>query len=258
MRFDNSEVLGMLRRATFSRGRWIGPGVPANWIETAKTPVYWVAQRAFDLPGEAAKATVKVAADRHYDLFVNGALVKRRRGFFSGDQDPFSETCEEAGTWFRPGRNAVSVVVRSDPFQNKNYRPFQPGLVLEAEVTCGPGTVSIATDGTWEAAVVEGWREVIAMGGNGTTVFERVRLRPEAETCLSGLPRGLRFGPARLLGATATEAVTVYEWPDRPRRIDTYTPVRAADAGRCRLNDSALAFDLKGIAERRGSTIPSP
>ncbi|MBI2951590.1 hypothetical protein HYY27_05815, partial [bacterium] len=168
----------------------------------------------------------------------------------------FSETCDDAAAWFRPGPNLIEVVVRSDPFQNKNYRPFHPGLVLEAEISCGQQTLSIATDASWEVAIVEGWRELIAVGGNGTILFEKVRLCPQSKSCLSGLSRDLRFGPARLLDAALTEKLTIYEWPDRPRRIDTYTPIRAADAGRCYLNDSALVFDLKKIADLRGSNDP--
>ncbi|MSS69971.1 MAG: hypothetical protein EXS64_00630 [Candidatus Latescibacteria bacterium] len=246
----------MLQKSTFSRGRWIAPPLPADWLETAKVPAYWVARKTFDLPGEARQAAVRIAADRHYDLFLNGVPVQRRRGFFSGDHYLFSETWADAVAWFRPGPNIIEVVVRSDPFQNKNYCPFHPGLVLEAEVSCAQGDVLISTDATWEVAVVEGWREVIGVGGNGTMIFEKVRLCPQGEACLSGFSRDLRFGPADLLNTSRVQKPTIYEWPDRPKRIDTYAPVRTADAGRCALNDSVLAFDLKGIAERRGSNDP--
>lgn len=246
----------MLQISTFECGQWIAPSLLPDWLETAKVPVYWVARKAFDLPGEVTGATMRLAADRHYDLFVNGAAVKRRRGFFSGDQYLFSETCADAAAWFRPGPNVIEVVLRSDPFQNKNYRPFHPGLVLEADATCGQQTLSVATDATWEVAVVDGWREVIGVGGNGTITFEKVQLCPRDKAYLSGFSRDLRFGPARSLAATLTEKLTIYEWPDRPKRIDTYTPIRAVDSGRCYLNDSALAFDLKKIADLRGSNDP--
>jgi len=58
----------MLQTSTFSRGQWIVPPLAGDWLATAKAPVYWVACRAFGLPGKVQRATVRLAADRHCDL----------------------------------------------------------------------------------------------------------------------------------------------------------------------------------------------
>ncbi len=246
----------MLQTSTFQTGNWIGPDIPVDWIETAKAPIYWVARKVIDLPGAVHQARVQLAVDRHYDLFVNGGLVKSRRGFFSGDQYLFSDTVDDAGTWFRSGENTVEAVVRSDPFLNKNYRPFHPGMILEASVSCEEGKVSLATDRSWEIAVIEGWRELIAIGGNGTIIFEKVRLAPRDEARLSGFSRKLQFGPAKVLEEGLAEKLSVYEWRDRPKREDIYAPIQTMDKGRCLSIESAMVFNLKEIADRRGSNEP--
>ena len=155
--------------------RAIGPAYQEEWPGDRTAPLHWVARRVFELDRQGPFG-LRVAAERHYEVYLNGRLCFRRRNFWNGDECVFGQTWTSGpSNRLRPGQNLLEVVVRSDPWRNKNHRCLWPFLLLEMH-DLASGALIIASDGSWKVAVIDGWREMIALGGNGTIHFERVRV----------------------------------------------------------------------------------
>jgi len=198
----------------FTRGKWIGPALEFNWPEDRTTPLYWEAGTDFELPGRPESVRLAVAADRHYEVFVNGHRAGRRRNFYNGDEYVFAQTwSDEVRALLRPGRNRLEVVVRSDPWRNKNHRCFRPALALEAELVCGSKTIALGSDSSWELGVIEGWRSLRALAGIGTIHFETVSVPAVGEAMLAGFSN-------RMVRRVDTAAIDppkrVFAWDDPP------------------------------------------
>ena len=237
-----------------ARAEPIGPPGGRPWPGKRQAPLYWLAQKRFDLPAPAGAARIMMAADRHYEVYVNGQLAARQRNFFSGDEYLFVQMWDRQITpLLRPGANTLDVVIRSDPWRNKNHRCYQPVLLLAGTFACGDRQVEVASDSSWQVAEIDGWREQIAIGGNGTIHFERVTLPPADRAVLAGFDQDLRFQTARRPDPAAP-LPKLRLWNDPPKRLDTLRPGRIAARGPCRLPARALVFDL---AEWPGGAAPA-
>lgn len=232
----------------------IAPDAFEDWPGDRSTPMYWVARREFTLDFVPAHADVLVAADRHYELYVNGCPAARQRGFFNGDVYLYGQRWDlEAGELMRRGRNTIEVVVRSDPWRNKNYRCFRPFLTMEGSISGEGRSHSIATDASWETAVIEGWREQIGLGVNRTIHFERVRVPESSRAVLSGFSRDApQFRPAVKLNQ---DLPAVYLWDDPALRVDVHEPAAILESGTCEWPKQAWVFDVGPPAPRSDTVL---
>ncbi len=228
----------MLKTVAFSKGLAIGPELGVDWPGMRTTPLYWVAKKNILLESKPSAVKWLLAADRHYEIFINGRCVGRQRGFFSGDQYLFArEWTDELLGFLTAGENEIQIVVRSDPWRNKNYRYFKPMVLLEGEVVCDSNHISVVSDGTWQAGVIEGWREQIALCGCETIPYERVKVVPTFQAMLSRTS----FRPVQIYDTHTLPKI--FLWNDRPNRIETFVPSRI-EAGECRLVDRAVVFEV--------------
>ena len=238
----------MLNRVSFKYGRPIGPKLDSVGLGSQTAPLYWLARKVFSLPAKPESAEVLIVVDRHYEIFINGQRVIRQLGFFSGDQYLFAQCwTEQFIPFLKPGENTIDIVIRSDPWQNKNYRCYRPMLVMESAVRCGSRNICVVSDTSWQVAVIEGWREQIAMGSNGTIHFEKVIVSPAEQSILSGFTGNLSFAPAVALEPDDS-LPEIYLWTDPPKRTDVYIPSRIVATGTCSLIDQVLVFDLTRLA----------
>ncbi|MFW5798305.1 MAG: MGH1-like glycoside hydrolase domain-containing protein [Planctomycetota bacterium] len=230
--------------AAFSRALPIAPHGPSDpWPGERRGPLYWVARVSFDLDEAPAEALWTVAADRHYLLYVNGMRVARQCNFFSGDLNLVAQQLDARATRaLRSGANTITAVVRSDPWKNKNYRPFRPMLMLEA--TCIDGTPLLKTDASWQSAVAENWHDFLWL--STTRAYEKIHLTASDRSWEFGLPMGLNFRPAHLLDKATLPPIQL--WTDRPKQTVVRTPLETT-AGRCVTPSTALHFDLASCFE---------
>ena len=234
----------MLDSVSFKRGQPIGPKLDSVWPGSRTVPLYWLARKKFSLPVKPESAELLIAVDRHYDLFVNGQRAIRQRGFFSGDQYLFAQRwTEQIVPFLKPGENTIDIVVRSDPWQNKNYRYYHPMLIMELAVHCGSQSIYVVSDASWQVAIIEGWRKQIAMGAIRTIHFERVIVPSVEQSILSGFTGNLPFIPAIVLGPR-NSLPKIYLWTDPPKRTDVHIPSRVVATGTCSFANHVLVFDL--------------
>lgn len=225
----------------------IGPKLPPDWPVGQSTPQYWLARKTFHLPAEPSAVIFKITADRHYEVFINGRRAGRQRGFFSGDQYLFAqEWTSELLPFLTAGDNQIEFVIRSDPWQNKNYRCFKPLLMVEGEIRCGGQKILLCSDASWQAGVIENWRRQIALGGCGTIPYEEINVPTTGRGCLSGFDKNIRLFPVQVY---KNKLPTIYLWNDFPKRIKTFLPRSIPAAGQCRLIDQALVFDAPSPGE---------
>jgi len=235
----------MLKETFFNQAKPIGPKLDSDWPGERKAPLYWVARKTFDLDAAPDSAEILMAVDRHYELFINGQRVARQRGFFSGDEYLYAQRWTDGiAAALRQGENTIEVVIRTDPWRNKNYRCFRPALLLECSIGVGSGEVA-GTDGSWQVAVIDGWREMISLAGNRTIHWERIAVPSADQAILCGIPDDLTFSPAQVLDSVPA----IYLWNDPPIRTDLHRPKQVIACGDYCLVDTALSFDTSAVLE---------
>jgi hypothetical protein len=239
-----------LRRIWFKAAQPVGPPLDGPWPGSRRDPLYWVARGIVDLPAPPRRASLLVAVDRHYELFLNGRRVLRQRNFISGDEYLIAQRWTRGlARHFRPGANTIEVLVRSDPWRNKNYRCFRPVLALEGRIAVeGRAAVPLTTGPAWQVAVVPGWRRFLAIAT--ATHYEAVRIPPADATALGTVPGPLSFEPAVVADAPLPP---VYLWTDPPKRTIVSRPVELVGSGTCELVPAALVFPIaERLADRPG------
>lgn len=231
-----------MHRVSFQYARPIAPQLdPPEWPGKRAAPLYWLARKKIELPEAPAAVSLLLTADRHYDLYLNGHCVARQRGFFSGDAYLLAQRWQdEIKAGLRQGSNTLEIVIRSDPWRNKNYRAFYPLLCLELDALCAGRNLRVVSDGSWEAAVIAGWRTQIALSGCGTISYERITLAPESEAMLSGFRRGILLAAVRVLDPALLPPV--YLWHEKPVRQTLYPAARLVARGACQRPTTALDF----------------
>lgn len=231
----------MLKTTSFLHAVPIGPKLPADWPVGQNASLYWLARKTFRLPAEPSAVILKIAADRHYEIFINGRRAGRQRGFFSGDQYLFAqEWTSELLPFFTAGDNLIEFVIRSDPWQNKNYRYCNPLLMVEGELSCGGQKIPLLSDESWQVGRIENWRKQIAISGCGTIPYEETNVPTIEKACLSGFDREVRLSAAQVY---KNKLPAIYLWNDFPKRIKTFLPCSIPAAGQCRLIDQVLVFE---------------
>ncbi len=232
----------MMAVAQFDHARAIGPDV-GPWPGDQDQPLYWLARKRFVLGAPLASMSCLIVADRHYEVYVNGRLAVRQRNFFSGDSYLHAqEWGEEIRRFLVAGENSIDVVVRSDPWRNKNYRCCQPVLMLEADLSGDGEPVRIQTDETWQVGIIEGWRKQIAIGANGTIHFEKVTIPQDKASILSGFADTLTLTAPKMIDVSSLPPV--YLWNDPPKRVDRHLPCDVVARGTYDLPEEVLVFDV--------------
>lgn len=243
----------LLPAVSWSRARPIGPALTGPWPGERDAPIYWVARYTWHLPGPPSSLRWSMCVERHYEIHLNGRLALRQRNFASGDRYLLAQSW---GTALEPllsaGPNGLDILVRSDPWRNKNHRTFRPLLIVEADATCAGQVACLQTDATWEVAILDGWREQIGRGANGTIHFERVRLRSPAGTGPAGSDATAAWQRAEEVELDA-QAPRMLCWDDPPLRVDRHVPVGSAWSGACRLPPRALELPIpRPVADGSG------
>lgn len=212
-------------------------------------PVYWTARKSVCLPGKIEKSEFFVAADRHYYLYVNGALVANVRNFFNGDQYVYAQECgQKVLPYLREGENWIEFVIRSDPWQNKNHRcSISPFLMAEGYFNGGDKTIEIYTDSGWSAAIVENWRQMISFCGCGTIISEQIQLFPIKEAVLLGFSKKLQYKEPKTL--KLNRDLKIFLWNDFPIRYDLYKADKIASKGAYVFAQEAIGLPIRHFEE---------
>lgn len=220
-------------------------GVPAG---PDQEPVYWLARRVFRLPARPSVATLSLAADRHYEVFLNQVRVATGRNYFSGDRYLWLQRHGGAAmaAAAAAGDNVVEVLVRSDPRAHKNHVPFHPMLWCHLRLETPAGPVDVATGTDWEVAVVTGWRALRAW--QLTIAYETVTLAPPGHQGVRGTPKDLASRAPELLDRR--QLPPLYAWTDLPKRIDLHRPAAVASAGTWTGSAGSLCFNLHEVFGR--------
>ena len=233
----------------------IGPAVPPDWATTGASPLYWIAHKDLSLSESPRSATIAVACDRHYEIYVNSRRLIWHRNFFNGDRHIYAQRWEVEPAALRTGANSVDVVVRSDPWQCKNHRALAPLLLLTMTVECPSESVAVATDGDWELSLISDWREEIGRGANGTIHFERVRLSTADQAELSGFSSCMKRS-TRTVERDPRDLPPLLLWNDPPKRTAVHRPAATTAAGWVSLPEEALLVDeVANLGDRRGATL---
>ena len=244
----------MLKKIQFDHAKVIGPPLPDEWPGGREVSLYWVARQTLELPSTPDSVELRVVADRHYEMFVNGRRALRQRNFFNGDEYLFAQQWSHGITpLLRQGGNTIGVVVRTDPWQNKNHRQYGPILAIEGSIQCDGQQVPLATDETWQVGVIDNWRHHLALAICNTIVLERITLTRLEDAVLSGFTWP-QMQPPRVEPLSSLPPVRL--WTDPPKRVDVYRPQKLVAAGTCELPPRMLQFDTASAAEGLGDGQP--
>jgi len=124
--------------------QWITPALPP-----AGTPCVFCCRKSWQLGAvRPAEAHLRICADTHYRLHLNGTLVGT--GPVRGSTTLLYFDCHQVAHLLHPGENTLFVEVYFQGDQNFCHNALQPALWLEI-----PGMV--ATDTTWETQYSPEW-----------------------------------------------------------------------------------------------------
>ncbi len=149
--------------------RYVRPSaLPANrtssWIWLPGSPpagTMGLFRRTFELKGAPARADAWISADRHYRLYVNGALVSR------GPADPGADYpggksrgdtgityCDyrDLSPWLHAGANVLAVEVFADRISDWYGASDARGLFFEARIAGRQGAaLRLGSDASWRS-----------------------------------------------------------------------------------------------------------
>jgi len=118
--------------------------------------VHLLARKEFDLPGDIARATLRIAAHTDYKLFVNGTYVAR--GPLPGDPHRYaSYDSHDVTLLLREGRNVIAIVCHNYGVGLHWHHRAPGALIAQLDVDTASGRVSVGTDGTWRIARAPGY-----------------------------------------------------------------------------------------------------
>lgn len=215
-----------------------------------------MARRFFTLPAKPVNAPLAIAADRHYEVFLNQTQVATCRNYFSGDRYLWLQrhAGKDLPVAAIAGKNVLEILVRSDPQANKNHVQFHPMLWCHLRLETPAGTIDVATDSDWEVAAISGWRTLRAC--QLTIAYETLTIQPAGRCGVRGIPSFLEYGPPALLDPR--QLPPIYEWTDTPKRVDIHHPAAVTAAGTWTGSSESLCFnlhDLFGAGDAGGAGV---
>jgi len=171
------------------------PALSAFWIwrrQDSYTPYHQVilARKTFRLarPGKVRSATLKIAVDGAYRLFVNGEWVADGPARSWPEHFQYDEI--DLTPYLTAGLNELAVVARHWQAGDFHNRPQQAGLLVQLDLiraTVPAVKRRIISDSTWETAWLNAW----AAG----TPKVSIQMEPQ-ELYDARLEEGLEFTPA--------------------------------------------------------------
>ncbi len=241
-------------KITFTNGKPIGPDIGASWPGKYTSPIYWLARTQFVLPDKPETGEFYFAVDRHYEIYINGYPAVGMRNFFNGDEYLFAQKwVDEIISLLKQGENTIEIVVRSDPWQNKNYRHYMPMVLMQGTIKCGNQKVIVETNNSWEIFIIKGWRKEIGRGGNGTIHFEEITLPAVNRSILSGFSKDqLCVSSTELLPLKSFPCLML--WNDIPKNKKKHKSFDVVSEGVCHIPDEAVVFDIEKIVSTSGIT----
>jgi hypothetical protein len=230
----------------------IGPDIDYDNFIQGQVPVYWIASKTVFLPICPHNLSCILCVDRHYEVFVNGNLAVRQRNFFNGDHYLYAQQQGKLMLpFFRGGENAIEIVVRSDPWLNKNHRYYRPMLMFDAHFDCGEKEISVFSDESWRTSTIENWREQITKGGCETIVFERVFLPEKRFAALCGFSdQSIHHTKTSIFRFDFAQR-NIIVWNDPPKRLDKYSDYTSICKSNARLPDENVILFLSDDCGQR-------
>ena len=227
--------------------------LPLNtWPGENKGMMYWLVEKDFDIERIPEDASITIAADRHYEVFINSKHVASQRNYFNGDKYVLAQQwrrgIKEA---LRQGTNTIRVLVRSDAFDNKNYIHFHPFVWLNVEMHYPDGDRCLSTDTTWRLAVIETWRRLKTL--QTTIAYEEVTLPVTRDAGGTGIPRGLSYRVPEALDIKRLP--DLYEWTDPPKGKIVHQAGDIIAHGAWDFAASSYAFNLAEVFKNSDSGV---
>ncbi|MBN1418154.1 MAG: alpha-L-rhamnosidase N-terminal domain-containing protein [Planctomycetes bacterium] len=134
------------------RAKWIGgPG------DASPPNAYVHLRRTVELPADPAEARIRVSAESAYALWVNGAPAVRG----PARSDPRRKAYDEVdlAPLFRPGRNAIAVLLHHDGGVSFDGAETRAAFILDGEVACRDGArIRLDSGATWKALPARAWK----------------------------------------------------------------------------------------------------
>ncbi|HEY3267906.1 MAG TPA: family 78 glycoside hydrolase catalytic domain [Armatimonadota bacterium] len=199
-----------------------------SWIwnrETGSTRCsYTYFRRSFTLDSAPLSASVKVAADSRYILYVNGQRVGRG-----------SSRCFKAhqyyDTWdIRPylnaGQNVIAALVHFYGEGTLQYQIGRPGFLCDASIITSSCATAIRSDSTWRALLSKAWDRTQPRMSNGVGYADLFDARLEPAGWTQATFDDSTWPAAQEIGAAGMPPWTDLTPLDIP--VQRETPVRAA------------------------------
>lgn len=175
-----------MKEVVFNSGKCISPIDDADWCAKNQESLYWAARRKFPA-SEMLDIKMTIAADRHYEIFINHDLADKQWNAFNGKQWlPCRQFGNQIGGNLVSGDNEICIVIRSDPWENKNHQALRPFLQADIAVETSDEMLDLSTGLDWELAVIRNWRGLLHLGGCGTIAHEQINAVQEDEAVYSG------------------------------------------------------------------------
>ncbi|OGV52517.1 MAG: hypothetical protein A2017_19180 [Lentisphaerae bacterium GWF2_44_16] len=230
------------KKMKFEHGQAVSPLELNAWPGKHNGTFYWLIRKSFTLDILPEKAIISIAADRHYEIYINSKRIISQRNYFNADKYIFSQKHAIKDAFVRD-ENLIEILIRTDAFKNKNYIYFHPFAWLVLEMIYPGNKKYIATDSTWELAIIENWRTLRTLAI--TTAHEITKLPSLPESGIMGIPGNLKFSSPVILPPSALPEI--YEWTDIPKRKDTHIPKSAISSGTWKAEAESLAFNISEI-----------
>lgn len=193
--------LGLAASAGMAGARGAEPAAPGGpltagwiWIDQEETNPYnqtILARKEFtvDLP---LRGRIRISADSFYRLSINGRWVNDGPGRAWPEHFQYDDF--DVTPYLRDGRNEISVVARYYGAGDFHRVPRRPGLLVQLDVRQGDErTVTIVSDGSWQAAPAEAWIR--------NTPKVSIQMEP-AELYDATLEAAPRYAPAKVVATT--------------------------------------------------------
>lgn len=130
----------------------------ASWIwkkgEASGTNLVLLARRKFTVAAAPKQAILRITADNHYELMVNGQFVNR--GPVRSQPHHQSYDCMEISSLLKEGENVLAVrVLHQGRFGSYNTPP-RPGLLVQLDLETDGRMETIKSDSSWKVKQPEG------------------------------------------------------------------------------------------------------
>ena len=233
------------KKVNFMHGHPVSPLELNIWPGERKGTLYWLLKKSFTLDNVPDVASIHMAADRHYEIYINSKRVISQRNYFNADKYIFSQ--KYAGEYIKnalvKGENLIEILVRTDAFNNKNYTYFHPFAWFIMEMIYSKDKTYLSTDNSWEFAIIEDWRKMRVLAI--TTVHENTKLETSSKSGIMGIPDSLRFSHPVILPSSCLPVL--YEWTDIPKRKDIHIPAGIISSGTWQSCEGSIVFNLREI-----------